>query len=106
MADLPSLGHLIDGLDFAHGPAEREEVLGAVVLLKVRDAEGGVGLRSLWSDDLDWLERLGMHTVAAQAELPADAPDEDTWLDEERGFPPLHGVDTGPGAGDSRPGSR
>lgn len=107
MEEPQSLGGLIDDLDFTQSPAPGEEVLGAVVLLKVRDGDGEVSLRSMWSDDLGWLERVGMHTVAAQSELPAAAQDDDTWLDEQGGFGPLHAVDTGPDAiGDSRPGAR
>lgn len=106
MEDAVSLGQLIEGLDFSQFPPPGEDVVGAIVLLKVRARDGTVGVRSLWSDDLDWLERVGMHTVAAQSELPG-ADDEDTWLDEELVPSALHAVDTGPEAlGDTRPGSR
>lgn len=89
-----SLGRLVDGLAFTQEPRPDEEVLSAIVMLKVRDEEGEVGLRSLWTDDLGWLERVGMHTVAAQAELPAD----DTWVDDEPEFAPLRSIETGPDA--------
>ena len=100
-----SLGRLIDDLELKHQPVPGEEVLGAVVLLKVREADGGVSLRSVWSDDISWMERVGMHTAAAQTEMPA-AP-ADPWLDELPPSHPLHSVDTGPQArGDTRPGTR
>lgn len=98
MDETPSLGRLIDSLGFTQEPRPDEDVVGAIVLLKVRDPDGGVGLRSLWTDDLGWLERVGMHTVAAQAELPSSEDDEDTWLDEETSYAPLRSVETGPDA--------
>ncbi len=94
MEQQESLGRLVDDLEFTQEPRPGEEVLSAIVMLKVRDADGEIGLRSLWTDDLGWLERVGMHTVAAQAELPAD----DTWVDDEPEFAPLRSVGTGPQA--------
>lgn len=106
MKEAQSIGHLIDDLDFTQWPAPEEEVLGAVVLLKVRGPDGDVALRSMWSDDLGWLERVGMHTVAAQSEVPSSDHD-DEWLDDDYAFGSLHSVDTGPEAiGDTRPGAR
>ncbi len=106
MQDPRSIGALIDDLDFRQWPPPDEEVLGAVVLLKIRNQDGEVSLRSMWSDDLGWLERVGMHTVAAQTELPSSRAE--PWLDEDDPpAPGLHAVDTGPEArGDSRPGTR
>lgn len=62
------LGELINRLGVVHRPDAGERVDGAVVLLKVLDHDGNIGLRAVWSSDLNWLERVGMLREAEQAE--------------------------------------
>lgn len=70
MTDPQPLGRLIDSLGVEHRPEEGELVLGAVVLMKVMEADGRISMRSAWSPGLSWMERVGMHQAAAQTDLP------------------------------------
>lgn len=70
MADAQPLGRLVDALGVEHRPEEGELVLGAVVLLKVMEADGEITMRSAWSPGLSWMERVGMQHAAAQADQP------------------------------------
>lgn len=70
MSDPKPLGRLIDSLGVEHRPEEGELVLGAVVLLKVMEADGQVSMRSAWSPGLSWMERVGMHQAAAHTDMP------------------------------------
>lgn len=76
MAEL--VGNLLDSLGIEHHPEPGELVASAVVLLKVIDAEGDVSLRTLCSDGLSWIERIGMLRAAEHVELPGvfTEPDE------------------------------
>lgn len=71
MSDPQPLGRLVDSLGVEHRPEEGELVLGAVVLMKVMEADGSISMRSAWSPGLSWMERVGMHQAAAQTDLPA-----------------------------------
>lgn len=63
------VGDLIDSLGVQHSPDEGELVSDAIVLPKVHEADGTVGLRFLRSDGLSWLEAIGILRVAEQTEL-------------------------------------
>ncbi|MCX5601612.1 hypothetical protein OOK29_26020 [Streptomyces phaeochromogenes] len=68
---------MIDGLGVEARIAEGELVAGAIVLLKVLDAEGSTRLTLASSDGLGWIERVGMLRVAEATETsslaaPAD----------------------------------
>ena len=54
------IGPLLDHLQMTHRSDPFEEIEGAVVLLKVRDGDGIVALRAVWSSGVSWLERIGM----------------------------------------------
>ncbi len=101
MTDPQPLGRLIDSLGVEHRPEEGELVLGAVVLMKVMEADGRVSMRSAWSPGLSWMERVGMHQAAAQTDMPVrpsgrwdtrdldggvsvDGPDVDGWDESDR----------------------
>jgi len=71
LTDSQPLGRLIDSLGVEHRPEEGELVLGAVVLMKVMEADGRIAMRSAWSPGLSWMERVGMHQAAAQNDMPA-----------------------------------
>ncbi len=64
------VGPLLDSLGVQREAGDGELVVGAVVLLKVLEADGTVSMRSAWSPGLSWMERVGMHTAAAQVDLP------------------------------------
>jgi hypothetical protein len=76
MAEL--VGNLLDSLGIEHHPEPGELVASAVVLLKVIDNDGEVSLRTLCSDGLSWIERIGMLRAAEHVELPGvfTEPDE------------------------------
>lgn len=101
MTDPQPLGRLIDSLGVEHRPEEGELVLGAVVLMKVMEADGRISMRSAWSPGLSWMERVGMHQAAAQTDMPrppasrwdtrdldggvsVDGPDGDGWDEPEQ----------------------
>lgn len=75
MTDPQPLGRLIDSLGVEHRPEEGELVLGAVVLMKVMEADGRISMRSAWSPGLSWMERVGMHQAAAQTDMPVRSAD-------------------------------
>jgi hypothetical protein len=62
------LGSLVDLLGISHRAAPGQTVCGAVVLLKIVDADGSVMLGAEWSPELSWLERVGMLREADRAE--------------------------------------
>ena len=75
-----SIGQIIDNLGVdGYEPKDGELPAGAVVLLKVIDADGDVVFRCAWSDGMSWLERRGMIETARDAEVsvPPDYMDED-----------------------------
>lgn len=63
------VGDLIDSLGVTHSPEDGELVSDAIVLLKVHDPDGTVGLRFLRSDGLSWIEAIGILRVAEKTEL-------------------------------------
>lgn len=63
------IGDLVDSLGITHSPDEGELVSDAIVLLKVTDPDGQLGLRFLRSDGLSWIEAIGILRVAEQTEL-------------------------------------
>lgn len=63
-----SIGNLIDSLGVTRTEKEGELISGAIVLLKVVDAEGDVALSVAWSDGMNWIERIGMLRAAEQIE--------------------------------------
>jgi hypothetical protein len=54
------LGEVMDALGIIHTGEEGDLVHGAMVLLKIVDADGCVSLGAEWSPELSWLERVGM----------------------------------------------
>lgn len=64
------VGNLLDSLGIEHHPDAGDLVASAIVLLKVIDTDGDVTIRTLSSDGLSWVERIGMLRVAEQVELP------------------------------------
>jgi len=69
MAEL--VGNLLDGLGVEYHPEDGELVESALVLLKVIGPDGDVSLRTLSSDGLSWIERIGMLRSAEAVELPS-----------------------------------
>jgi hypothetical protein len=67
--DEQPIGDLLDSLGITATVAEGELVAGALVLLKVIDAEGDVRLSMSHSEGLGWIERAGMLAVAQAAEM-------------------------------------
>jgi hypothetical protein len=67
-AETKPIGQLIDtlGIEATVGPDEL--VSGAIVLLKVVQADGSTKLSMTFSDGLGWIERAGMLRVAEQIE--------------------------------------
>lgn len=63
------IGNLVDSLGVTHSPDEGELVSDAIVLLKVTDPDGQLGLRFLRSEGLSWIEAIGILRVAEQTEL-------------------------------------
>jgi len=63
------IGDTVDGLGIEATVGPDDLVAGAIVLLKVIDAEGGSRLSLAHSDGLGWLERTGMLRHAEQLEL-------------------------------------
>ena len=66
------LGSIIDDMGVALQVQPDEQVCGAVVLLTVEEPDGHLSVRCAWSDDMSWVERVGLLRVAERAELPAD----------------------------------
>ena len=64
------IGDVLDslGIKATFDAAGGELVAGAIVLLKVIDAEGDVRLSMAYSDGLSWIERAGMVHVAETME--------------------------------------
>ncbi|MFG3048126.1 hypothetical protein ACGFZR_24740 [Streptomyces sp. NPDC048241] len=62
------IGDLLNALGIAATVKEGELVGGAVVLLKVIDADGDVRLSLAHSDGLSWIERAGMVRIACSME--------------------------------------
>lgn len=69
------VGPLLDSLGVQREVVDGELVVGAVVLLKVLEADGTVSMRSAWSPGLSWMERVGMHSSAAQVDMPGREQD-------------------------------
>ncbi len=68
-----SIGQTVDSLGVTSSTAEEGELVdGAIVILRTIRPEGGVTLRSCWSDGLDWVTRLGMLAAATDAERKWD----------------------------------
>lgn len=62
------IGDVLDSLGIEATVSEGELVAGAIVLLKVIDADGDTRLSVSHSDGLGWIERCGMLRVAEQIE--------------------------------------
>jgi len=65
-----TLGQLVDSLGVTATLDEGELISDAIVILKVIDEDGGVGLRMRYSESLNWIERIGILRAAEQLELP------------------------------------
>lgn len=63
------IGSLLDSLGLAHAPDEGELATDAIVLLKVIDPDGRAVLRTVCSEGMSWIERVGMLRVAERVEL-------------------------------------
>lgn len=68
--DAKPIGDVLDalGIEATLDEAKGELAAGAVVLLKVIDADGDVRLSMAYSDGLSWIERAGMIHVAETME--------------------------------------
>jgi hypothetical protein len=66
------LGDMIDALGVRHDVHPDEKVCGAVVLLTVEEPDGHLSVRCAWSEDMTWIERIGLLRAAERAELPSD----------------------------------
>ncbi|MEV8395590.1 MULTISPECIES: hypothetical protein [Terrabacteria group] len=62
------VGDVLDGLGIRATVGEGELVAGALVLLKVLEADGATRLSMAYSDGLGWIERAGMLRVAETLE--------------------------------------
>jgi hypothetical protein len=71
------LGDLLNSLGLEHEPADGELIASALVLLKVIGADGEVTLRTVTSDGLSWIERVGFLRVAEKVELDGFAEIDD-----------------------------
>lgn len=73
-----TLGQIIDGLGCEATISEGDLVADAVVVLKVVETDGSVRLSIGWSDNMSWIERLGMLRAAERMDLPqvADVEEE------------------------------
>lgn len=76
MSTSQPIGDLLDSLGVTHRPKDGELIAGAVVLLKVIDADGQVSMRFTCSDGMAWIERLGMLTAAAAIATPGEGDTE------------------------------
>lgn len=63
------IGDLLDSLGVTHTPDDDELVAGALVLMKVIDADVDVSMRLAWSDGMGFIERIGMLRLAERVEL-------------------------------------
>lgn len=63
------IGDVLAGLDMHTGLEPDELVAGAIVILKIVDADGTVCLRALWSDGLAVFERVGILKVALEMDV-------------------------------------
>lgn len=70
----PSLGQIIDGLGCTPNQDEGDLPAAAVVILKVIEPDGSVRLSVSWSDNLWWIERIGMLRAAEQFDLDTSRP--------------------------------
>jgi hypothetical protein len=69
MADeQPRLGSIIDSLGCSPELKEHDLVDSAVVILKIVEPDGTVRLSTCWSENISWLERVGMIRSAEQRE--------------------------------------
>ncbi|MFW3474406.1 hypothetical protein ACN24M_24605 [Streptomyces microflavus] len=72
------IGDLIDSLGIEATVGSDDLVAGALVLLKVLDADGGTRLSLAHSDGLGWIERAGMLRIAETLETDSvRQPDDD-----------------------------
>jgi len=62
------IGTLVDALGVELTMSDGDLVSGAVLILKVVDADGQVVQRVGWSDGISWIERRGMIEVARDVE--------------------------------------
>ena len=67
-AETKAIGDLIDALGIEASVGPGELVSGAIVILKVVQADGSTRLSMVPSDGLGWIERAGMLRVAEQME--------------------------------------
>ncbi|MFF7191745.1 hypothetical protein ACFZAR_42890 [Streptomyces sp. NPDC008222] len=67
-AETKPIGDLIDSLGIGSTVSPGELVSGAIVILKVVQADGSTRLSMTSSDGLGWIERAGMLRVAEQLE--------------------------------------
>jgi len=63
------IGDLLDSLGIRAELGEGELVTHAVVLLKVVQVDGGVGVRTLWADGTTWYDRRALLEIARGVEV-------------------------------------
>ena len=66
---MSNLTTILENLGVTYEPDDGELVVGAVVLLKVIDSDGQVGLSLRSPDGTSWAERIGMLEAAKHVEL-------------------------------------
>lgn len=62
------LGEIIDGLGCESDVKDGDLVDSAVIILKIVEPDGQVHLSTCWSENISWLERVGMIRAAEQRE--------------------------------------
>lgn len=73
MNDPQPIGELIDNLGVLATLDDGDLVTAVIVVIKVVEPDGAIRLTSAFSEGLDWVNRFGMLTAAAEAEGPAYA---------------------------------
>lgn len=63
------IGPILEGLGITWEAHDGDLISDVIVIAKVIDHDGNVGLRSRYSTGMSWIERLGMLRAAESAEL-------------------------------------
>lgn len=63
-----TIGQIIDGLGCKPDLEAEDLVADAVIILKIIEPDGQVRLSTCWSENISWLERVGMIRSAEQRE--------------------------------------
>lgn len=63
------IGEIVDGLGVNYDDKEGDLYSAAVVILKVHTQDGSTVLRTIWSDNISWIEKIGMLKVAYESDI-------------------------------------